>query len=185
MVTSDHGEVRRANSPLRLESYYEDVLHVPLGIQLPADFVRAEPAAAAQMATNARQRVGNIDLYPTILDIWGRWDAERGAGLYRPRMAGSSLLRPIDPDRSLIATNTGETRTWDRKKFALYHHQFKWLVDERDGVQAFDLAVDPGETQPLLTLPEQERQFFAQAMLQHPFLATALHQWNGKLARAH
>jgi len=185
VVTSDHGEVRRANSPLRLESYDEDVLHVPLGIQLPADFVRAQPVAAAQMAANARQRVGNIDLYPTILDIWGRWDAERGAGLYRPRMAGSSLLRPIDPDRLLIATNTGETRTSDRKKFALYHRQFKWLVDERDGVQAFDLTADPGEQHPLSALPEQERQFFAQAMLQHPFLAAALHQWNGKLGQAH
>lgn len=182
VVTSDHGEVRRVNSPLRLESYYEDVLHVPLGIQLPADFARAEPRYFAQLAVNARQRVGNIDLYPTILDIWGRWDAVHGAGLYRPHMAGSSLLRPIDPDRLLIATNTGETRTWDRKKFALYHRQFKWLVDEHDGVQVFDLAVDPAELRPLAQLPEAERQFFAQAMVQHPFLAGALRKWNGELS---
>lgn len=141
LVTSDHGVGSRDNAPSRLESHYEDVLRVPMGIHLPAAFRAARSEAAAQLAQNATARTSNVDLFPTMLDIWGAApDPNDG----RPALRGSSLLRAL-PDRWLLAMSSGPVRGWHRHGFALYHGDVKWSDDDHEGLRVFDLERDPGE----------------------------------------
>ena len=142
--TSDHGESFRTNRPPRLESYYEDVTRVPLWVRLPRAYLLRHPGARARLAEAPGERVSNLDIYPTILDVWGRWPLGPGG---RPGLAGASLLRPIDPDRVLVVASTGDIHNfrWSNEGFALYHGRWKWLCDERHGCRLFDLDDDPGE----------------------------------------
>src|SRR5207237_245745 len=71
--TADHGETFRDDRPPRLESYYEDVTRVPLFVRLPRSYAFLDPGALAQLTANTKGRVSNVDLVPTILDVWGRW----------------------------------------------------------------------------------------------------------------
>ena len=142
--TADHGESFRDDHPPRLESYYEDVTRVPLWLRLPASYLQRHPDARARLAEAAQKRVSNLDIYATILDVWGRWPVAPGA---RPRLGGSSLLQPIDGARTLVVASTGDIHNfrWSNEGFALYHGRWKWLCDERRGCLLFDLDDDPGE----------------------------------------
>lgn len=144
---SDHGETFREDRPTRVESFYEDVFTIPLFVSLPRAMLAADPAKGEALRANRAGRVGHVDLYPTLLDVWGRWPIAEGA--LRPRLPGSSLLRPIPRDRVMVSTSTNDIRGWSREGFALWHGEWKWLVDDHHGVQAFDLAADPGETRDL------------------------------------
>ncbi|MGZ4409735.1 MAG: hypothetical protein ACXVY6_13245, partial [Gaiellaceae bacterium] len=86
----------------------------------------------------------NLDVYPTILDVWGRWPLPSSD---RPPLAGSSLLGPIDPERTLVVASTGDIHDfrWSNEGFALYHLRWKWLCEERRGCRLFDLERDPDE----------------------------------------
>jgi arylsulfatase A-like enzyme len=142
--TSDHGESFRDDRPGRLESYYEDVTRVPLWLRLPASYLLRHRDARARLAEAALRRVSNLDLYATILDVWGRWPLAPGA---RPQLGGSSLLAPIDGERALVVASTGDIHNfrWSNEGFALYHGRWKWLCDERHGCRLFDLDDDPAE----------------------------------------
>jgi arylsulfatase A-like enzyme len=147
--TADHGETFRDDRPPRLESYFEDVTRVPLWLRVPQSYVSRNPGALAQVDANTHERVSNVDIYPTLLDLWGRWPLQPGE---RPRLGGQSLLRPIDRDRSLVVVNTGEIHdfNWSNEGFAVYHRQWKWLCDEYRGCRLFDIFADPAELNDLL-----------------------------------
>jgi len=142
--TADHGETFRDDRPPRLESYYEDVTRVPLFVRLPLSYSFLNPGALEQLGANTQRRVSNVDLYPTILDIWGRWPLPPGE---RPALCGQSLLRPVDEDRTLMVVNTGEIHdfNWSNEGFALVHGDWKWLCDEYRGCRLYQIARDPGE----------------------------------------
>src|SRR5262249_32224235 len=142
--TSDHGETFRPDRPPRLESYFEDVTRVPLYVILPRSYLLRHPDAHAQLQKGPRERVWNLDRYPTILDVWGRWPLAPSS---RPRLGGASLLRPLDPDRSLVVANTGEIHDyrWSIEGFALYHDKWKWVCDEPGGCRLFDIYADAAE----------------------------------------
>jgi arylsulfatase A-like enzyme len=145
--TSDHGETFRDDRPTRIENYYEDVLHVPLYLILPDAIVKDAPALAEVARENRSRHVGNVDLFPTVLDVLGRMPP--AAPNERPPLGGVSLLRPIGQERVLIVSNTNDIRSWSRDGFALYDGSYKWLVDEYEGARLFDLTADPGETHDL------------------------------------
>ena len=91
--TADHGETFRSDRPPRLESYFEDVTRVPLYVRFPRSYLARHPDAPAQLVKSSRERVSNLDIYPTILDVWQRWPLPASD---RPRLGGASLLRPLD-----------------------------------------------------------------------------------------
>lgn len=141
LCTSDHGVGGdQTKSLARLESHYDDVVRVPLGVQLPRSYRDAHPDQAAMLEHNARELVSNVDLYPTVLDVWGTREVHGD----RPTLAGSSLLRAL-PDRMILAMSSGPVRGWHRHGFALLHDNYKWLADDHEGLHVFDLSVDPKE----------------------------------------
>lgn len=157
VCTSDHGVNSRPNPPARLESHYDDVLRVPLGVQLPRSVREARPDAMAALVANATQRTSNQDIFPTVLDVW---NTSPQVGPERPALLGSSLLRPL-PERALLSMSTGPVRGWHRHGMALYEGRYKWLVDEHDGLRVFDLAADPHETKNVFaSVPPGDRDRF-------------------------
>jgi len=172
--TSDHGESYRDDRPGRLESYYEDVTRVPLWVRLPARYIARHADAPARLAAATHARVSNLDLFATLLDVWGRWPLPAGD---RPRLGGASLLRAIDPDRVLVVASTGDIHDfrWSNEGFALYHGPWKWLCDERGGCRLFDIARDPGEEHDVrAAVPPAERARFTAEIAARPNLRRIL-----------
>lgn len=143
--TSDHGESFVDGHPARAVSYYQDVLRVPLWVHLPAGLLAASPELGEALSGNRARRVANLDLAPTLLDLWGDWPLQPSS---RPALVGQSLLRPLE-DRVLVAT--ADTAIWAplSEGFAALDGPRKWLVDELGGARLYDLASDPGETRDL------------------------------------
>lgn len=172
--TADHGETFRDDRPPRLESYYEDVTRVPLFVRLPLSYSFLNPGALERLTANTHERVSNVDLYPTILDIWGRWPLGQTG---RPALRGQSLLRPVDRDRTLVVVNTGEIHdfNWSNEGFALYHGNWKWLCDEYRGCRLYEIVRDPAETTDLrATAPADELARFHDEVERRPNLRRIL-----------
>lgn len=165
--TSDHAEPGyRPGRPTRVESYYEEALRVPMFAILPPDLCARHPEWRSALELNRSVRTSNLDIYPTILDLWGRWPRMLG----RPPMGGASLLGGISPDRPLAAANSTAIRVWSREGFAFYHGRYKWLVDW-NGVSLFDLATDPEEHSNLSArAPAREVAFLKQELSSRPLL---------------
>lgn len=144
MMTADHGvDFGSERSLDRGGNFYEPTLAVPMFVHLPDSMVAAEPGAVKALMANRSRRVGNVDLVPTLLDVWGRWPI-RGGGQKRPALVGRSLIRPVAEDRTLVTVNTGDLRAWSEEGFALYKGHRKLLADEY-GVFFYDLLADPAE----------------------------------------
>ncbi|MGO8992588.1 MAG: sulfatase-like hydrolase/transferase [Polyangiaceae bacterium] len=150
--TSDHGESFRADRPQRTRSFYEDVLSVPLWVHLPASATETSAQSAA-LRDNAPRRVSNLDIFPTILDVWGDRPEE-----WQPPLGGKSLLRPDAGEGSMLCLSSTEILDAE-PGFALYHHEWKWIVDEEHGARLYDLSQDPEEQRDLSAdAPAAERE---------------------------
>jgi len=182
--TADHGENTGTSQPPRVENLNEAVARVPLWIHLPSALAETQPDLFARLQANRGARVGNIDILPTMLDLWGIWPLP--APLDSLPLAGHSLLTPIPADRQLVVSSTGEIRWWDREVFAIYYGHRKWLVDET-GTYLFDVEADPHETQNLRDdVSEAERLRLLKDVIGRPTLLRILERLDlvlGKEAR--
>jgi hypothetical protein len=139
--TSDHGETflpARAKRPI---NFQEETMGVPLFVHVPASLAASSPELVRALRENRARRVSNLDLFPTLLDLWGRWPL----GADRPAITGQSLFRPIDGERILVATARGAIYEPSVQGFAMYHREWKWLLDEKKGAQLYDVTADPDE----------------------------------------
>jgi arylsulfatase A-like enzyme len=130
-VTSDHGEAFGEHGTREhSKTLYEELLRVPL-------FVRGPGVAARRID----QRVGLIDLGPTILDLFGVETPPEFMGQSLvPLLAGGDA--PLD--RPLLAEG--------RLRRALYLGDMKIIDDpRRKVVEAYDLEADPGEARNLFS----------------------------------
>lgn len=125
IVTADHGEAFGEHGTRHhSRTLYEELLHVPLLVHGPD----IPPRAIAE-------RVGLVDLGPTILDLFGLATPGpfMGESLV-PLLAGrdAALDRPVAAE--------------GRLRRAFYQGDLKVIEDERCRlVEVYDLAVDPGE----------------------------------------
>ena len=126
-VTADHGEAFGEHDTTdHAKTLYEELVHVPLLAQSPLFLPRA-----------IDERVGLIDLAPTILDLFG-----------------ITTPAPFD-GQSLVQLLAGRTTSLTRPLFA--EGRLRRAITQPDGlkviddprrklVEAYDLATDPGET---------------------------------------
>lgn len=135
--TADHGETPERydrqlvrGSPLRLDQLDLDNLSVPYWLRCPANSLEA--VQYQQVRANAERTVSHIDLYPTLLQLFGV-DVET-----RQRLAsGQSLLAPVAAGRALLMLNTSAFRQWGCKPFALARQH--WLLIYHDLTRHFEL----------------------------------------------
>lgn len=176
ITTSDHGESFDPAKPKRPINFYEDTMGVPLAVHVPPAMEGAEEVVRALVA-NRERRVSNLDIVPTLLDLWGRDPRKADVEADRPALSGQSLLAPVPVDRVLVSTARGSIYEPPVQGFAFYHGNDKWLFDEKRGLQFFDLESDVAEERNLVkqnAVPSSERSFFEANIHQHPMLELAL-----------
>jgi hypothetical protein len=170
--TSDHGELPvPGERPWRIENFDEPVARIPMWIRLPAPMVAQHPERMQALRLAAETRVSNVDVVPTLLDLWG----QRPEKTSPVEFAGDSWLQPVPKDRFVFATNTGGIRVWDREVLAAYRGDEKWLADGT-GAYFCDLAKEPwciGGT-PLVDAPETVQLSFMDQMAKRPLLRRML-----------
>ncbi len=170
--TSDHGELTvPGDRPWRIENFDEPVARIPFWICLPPAINKKYPERIQALRKSAEERVSNVDVVPTLLDLWGRAPDANSA----VEFAGNSLLGPVPKGRFLFATNTGGIRSWDREVLAAYRGDEKWLADQT-GAYFCDLAKQPWciAGTPLTEAPDAEQELFMDEMARRPILRRML-----------
>jgi arylsulfatase len=136
IVTSDHGQLLGERDTVGHGfKVWEPAIRIPLVIRDPR----------APGPSRIRDRVGLIDLFPTILE-YARLDAPEGISARSlvpdvrgtPGEEASYLVEIRSAERGMPEKGTVAVLKGDRK-----------LVVSSDGVQAYDLATDPAEEHPL------------------------------------
>ncbi len=160
--TSDHGEAPELMYPgtevpmmLRLDDFNSDVLRVPFWVYLPKDSVPEQKEK--QLRANSGAIVSNIDIYPSVMDLLGFDAAKR-----REWSSGQSIFDPINPERNVMALNTGAIRQWKFEPFALAREG--WLLIYHDVTKLLDLIRlnDPQESNLWESLsPSEQEAWFA------------------------
>jgi arylsulfatase A-like enzyme len=165
MVLSDHGEEFRDHGGRsrgwdasydrgfgHAHTLYQELLHVPLIIQLP-------PPAARSKVVKARVRL--IDLYPTILEL---------VGLPRPEgLSAASLLPLLEEGQAEDRPAPAECLLRGSQKRSLVEGNLKLIEHEASGrYELFDLASDPREQHDLAQARPAEVERLAAALRRLP-----------------
>lgn len=108
LFTSDHGEAFGEHQAIHHgQNLLDEQVHVPAWIAHGEDVLSPEEKAALRV--NAGTFVTHLDVAPTLLDLYGLWDAPE-LRPYTKKMPGRSLLRPhSEPLRAVPMTNCSET----------------------------------------------------------------------------
>ncbi|MEM7584512.1 MAG: sulfatase-like hydrolase/transferase [Acidobacteriota bacterium] len=132
VFTSDHGEGRgEHNEATHSHLLYESTLRVPLVIRVPGGL-------AGERVT---QRVGIIDVLPTVLDLLNLPEPEgiQGRSLL-PLLEGRGQTKPRDLYAETLSPRL--SRNWGELR-ALFYQDLKYVHGPRS--ELFDLSADPKE----------------------------------------
>jgi hypothetical protein len=140
IVLADHGEEFGEHG--RWEhghSQYEEMLRVPFFIKVPGQ-------------RNARRiggLVGTIDLYPTLLELFGLESETQPYGeSLVPVLKGGNP----DPEHVIVS----ESMLWGPELKAITGNQYKYILNVQTGAEEFyDLVKDPAETTNLMSAPPE------------------------------
>jgi len=151
VFTSDHGDMMGSHRLLAKTVQFEEALRVPLTVRLPGVSPR-----------RITERVSQIDLVPTLLELMGevRPDSLQGASLASPISRG----RPFEPRDVFVEWNSSDLDpknddTYDsdsdtavRTVISPKGWKFNW--GENGECELYNLASDPLETENLFGRPE-------------------------------
>jgi hypothetical protein len=144
VVTSDHGETMGEHPVHRTQSYYDEVLAIPVLVFAPEQLRKERPEAIQALFQNREFNVQNLDLPPTLLDAMGLLERPE-LREYTQAMTGRSLFRPLPRERVIYALNNTAARHWTNEGFCLISGQEKYVFSERGGHEYYDLSRDRDE----------------------------------------
>jgi len=138
IFTSDHGEsLGDHNHVGHISQLYDTLLRVPLIVAFPGRL------AAGSVVD---ERVGLVDLFPTIADLLGLESPADASGVsLAPLMRGESL-----PKRPIVAVTYPPESASDKR--AIIVDGFKYIhswTGKRDWEELYDVVNDPGELEDL------------------------------------
>ena len=158
LVTADHGETwgERLRPGARLagvfdlhgNALFDESLRVPLvlrGAGVPAGRVVAGLARSVDIAPTVLELAG-VDAPAAVDGISLLGAAATGSRAPAARVV-AACNRTVAEMVALSPAEPGPRDAWHR--FAMRTIDRKWIVDDRQARQAFDLHADPGETSPL------------------------------------
>jgi arylsulfatase A-like enzyme len=173
VITSDHGENLGQHPRHRTQSYYDEVLAIPLVIHAPARLRSERPGIVDALRRNGARNVQNLDLPKTVLDAMGLLHSPELAR-FVAKMGGQSLFTDLPPERVLYALNNTAARHWTNEGFALIRGDEKYMFSERGGHEYYDLLRDPGEKRNLWGELASPPGWIANALGAEPAYATLL-----------
>ncbi len=149
VFVSDHGEQEREKGAVgHTGTLWDWEIRIPFWIDAPPGTLT--PSEEASLASLRDKPVTNLDVFPTLLDLMGLWDAPELADLEKP-MTGRSLLRGgSDVNRIIKLTNCSELwacafRNWGAmkgsKKLIAHQGDHQW--------GCYDFLADPEEDRDL------------------------------------
>jgi glucan phosphoethanolaminetransferase (alkaline phosphatase superfamily) len=149
VYVSDHGEQMREKGAVgHTGTLFEPEIRIPFWVAAPKGTLTDDEEK--NLRNLHKSPVTSLDVFPTIMDLVGLWDAPPIAH-FKEKIPGQSLLRGGSrPDRSIVLTNCSELwacafKNWGAiqgtKKLIAHQGQRSW--------NCYDLAMDPDELRPL------------------------------------
>ncbi|NVM20638.1 MAG: sulfatase-like hydrolase/transferase [Desulfobacterales bacterium] len=148
IFTSDHGEAFNEHGKLfHVVSHYQEMIAVPMFIFIPEEVKNILSLRGLKMLEyNTGRDVTNLDIVPTVLDLYGILD--NGDGAFIENLDGRSLLRKIPNDRVIFVAGTIQNFQTHSRDFALIMDHI--AIQARPGlsgytIEIYDLQKDPLE----------------------------------------
>lgn len=155
IFTADHGEAFNEHGHSgHLQTLYQEDISVPMWIYLPPGFSNAYRNS---VHANSRNNASHLDIFPTILDLFGLNDTT----LLNLHPAGTSLLKKREEHTGIpfVGLDMIDTK-------GILVDSLKYIVTFRQNKkneELYDIKNDPQETKNLWkTLTEDQRKFFLQ-----------------------
>jgi glucan phosphoethanolaminetransferase (alkaline phosphatase superfamily) len=141
-VVSDHGENLLYRNTGRLGCFYDDAMRVPYIIRLPRPLPPGMEGKWAHLAAWRGANVQNLDIVPTLVDLWGRLEILP----FRDAYSGWSLAS-ADPaaNRILSGQNTCDIRAWTPEGMYVLNWPWTLVLADHHPPAFFNLAQDPLE----------------------------------------
>lgn len=132
VIMSDHGEEMFEHGDMQHTQLHEECLHIPLIFMFPSGEGKEIP-----------ELVGNIDIYPTILDL---------LGIKIPEGLQGMSLKPLMEGKSYPADRVVFGDHWSRSSYSVRDASRSYIVDRSSGLaeKFYDRINDPRETRDLI-----------------------------------
>ncbi|CAN5536932.1 hypothetical protein BH09MYX1_BH09MYX1_47350 [soil metagenome] len=145
VFVSDHGEQEREKGAVgHTGTVWDWEIRIPFWIDAPPGTLTPDEEASLESLRNTP--VTSLDIFPTLLDLMGLWDAPELAELKKP-MPGRSLLRGgSDPARVVKLTNCTELWACAFRNWGAMKGMKKLIAHQGDHAWGcYDTASDPEE----------------------------------------
>ncbi len=145
MYVSDHGEQMREKGAVgHTGTLFDPEIRIPFWVNAPPGTLTDSERSSLESLRTAP--VTHLDVFPTIMDLLGFWDAPE-LEPFRTRVAGQSLLRRGSPaDRPIAMTNCTELWACAFKNWGAIKGTKKLIAHQGDSAwNCYDIATDPLE----------------------------------------
>lgn len=149
MYVSDHGEQMREHGAVgHTGTLFDAEIRIPFWIHAPKGTLT--PSEEKHLAELRTTPVTHLDVFPTVMDLLGFWDAPE-LGTLKNQVAGESLLRGGSPvAKPIIMTNCSELWACAFKNWGAIQGTRKLIAHQGDHAwNCYDVATDPKEEHPL------------------------------------
>lgn len=147
VFTSDHGEYHtncRTCTP-RIMAFNKTIMNIPFFVRVPKEWMEHNPTSAAALAANTTQPVANIDIAPTLASLLSFNVSQEHSALLQ-QFIGFPLTQPLPDNRTIIALNTNDIRSWEHEGFSLYTQRAHFHFSSVTGPLYYDITRDNVET---------------------------------------
>lgn len=111
LITSDHGESLMEHRNIgHVESNYYETVAIPLLAFIPNSLTNEK--VRSQLRKNQNAITSNIDIVPTLLDLWDI-EKHRNWKSFTRNLTGFSLLKEIPDSRSIISLNNNQVASFN------------------------------------------------------------------------
>lgn len=146
IFTSDHGEYHancRTCTP-RIMAFNKTIMNIPFLVRVPHAWQTLHPQHTAALAANTTRPVANIDIAPTIVSMLA-FDTSRVHRALVQKFIGYPLTQPLPINRTVIALNTNDIRSWEHEGFSLYTQRSHFHFSNLTGPLYYSIADDKEE----------------------------------------
>jgi len=149
VYVSDHGEQMHEKGAVgHTGTLFEPEIRIPFWVNAPQGTLT--PQEENSLRSLRTTPVTSLDIFPTMMDLLGLWDAPE-ISRFKERIVGGSLLRGGSPaDKSLVLTNCTELWACAFKNWGAIRGTKKLIAHQGERAwNCYDVATDPDEVTPL------------------------------------